>query len=63
MLHGCCGTLRDARMQPPVLKVTDNHQHYPTYQGYLWIPIHGGIELMVSNLLSYPFIGGYDRLP
>jgi hypothetical protein len=37
---------------PPVLKVADNHQHSPTHQGYLQIPIDGGIELMVTCYLT-----------
>jgi hypothetical protein len=33
---------------PPSPKVADNHKHYPMHQGLLCIPIHGGIELMVT---------------
>ena len=32
-------TVRD----PPALKVADNYKHYPTHQGYLRIPIRGGL--------------------
>ena len=28
---------------PPALKVADNYKHYPTHQGYLRIPIRGGL--------------------
>jgi hypothetical protein len=52
MLRGCCGTLAMRVRNPPVLKVADNHQHYPMHQGYLRIPIHGGIELMVACYLT-----------
>jgi hypothetical protein len=48
--RGCSGTLRLCK--PPVLKVTDNHRHSPTHQGYVRIPIHGGIELMVTCYLT-----------
>jgi hypothetical protein len=33
---------------PPALKVADNHMNYPMHQWYLRIPIHGGIELMLT---------------
>jgi hypothetical protein len=35
-----------------VLKVADKHKHSPMHQGYLQIPIHGGIELMVTCYLT-----------
>jgi hypothetical protein len=49
--RGCFRSLGIVR-NPPVLKVADNHKHSPMHQGYLRIPIHGGIELMVTCYLT-----------